>query len=375
MKKTLIALTALVIVSALILAACGTPEPTTPAPGTTAPPATSPATTAPSPTQPVQAKTIKFSYTMPQGASVGAGFEWFAAEFEKRTEGRYKVDTYPAQSLVKIAAALDAVKVGAVELAFTSTATFTRQFPLSLITQLPAMGFPMENVEQFQAATAAFKEYIATVPEVQAEYTDWVLVTPMVLDPYNLVSKRKEIKQAEDFKGLKVGGSGPKMEIAKFYGGAHVAQAPPETYLNMDKGVTDAAFITFAQVYDYKIHEIADFYSMQEFGSGAAIILMNKEFYAGMSEEDVQIMEETWADAIDVSAEGVMSQIEKGKQSILTAGKSIYTPTETEMAAWKAAAAPALEKWKDDCRVAGLSDDLINMAEQKWLEIRDKYID
>ena len=373
MRKILVLITALAIISALILAACGSPAPTTTGPTTTA---TSPTQVQNSPTAtaPVAAKTIKFSYTMPKGASIGAGFEWWGPEFEKRTNGRYKVEIYPAQTLVKIQAALDAVKTGAVELAFTTTATFTKQFPLNLVTQLPSLGFPMETVEQYRAATDAFKEYIATTPEVQAEYKDWHLVTPMVLDPYNLVSKKGEIKKAADFAGKKVGGSGPKMEIVKANNGAHVAQAPPETYLNMDKGVTDAAFITFAQVHDYKIFEIADFYTNQEFGCGGAIILMNKKFYNGMSEEDKKILDETWTEARDVSSQGAMDAIALGVKDIAAQGKTIYTPTAEEKAAWEVAAAPALEKWRTDCRDAGVSDDMIQKMEQKWREIRAKHI-
>jgi len=118
-------MTALAIISALILAACGSPAPTTTGPATSAPSPTQ-VQNSPTATAPAAVKTIKFSYTMPKGASIGAGFEWWGPEFEKRTNGRYKVEIYPAQTLVKIQAALDAVKTGAVELAFTTTATFTK---------------------------------------------------------------------------------------------------------------------------------------------------------------------------------------------------------------------------------------------------------
>jgi TRAP-type C4-dicarboxylate transport system substrate-binding protein len=142
------------------------------------------------------------------------------------------------------------------------------------------------------------------------------LLWPFVLDPYNLVAKKKEITSAEGFKGLKVGGSGPKMEIVKANGGAHVAQAPPETYLNMDKGVIDAAFISFAQVNDYRIYEIADFYSTQAFGSGYGLILMNTGFYNSLPAEDQKILAETLRDATDVSAETVMEDNNRAKRKL-----------------------------------------------------------
>ncbi len=296
MKKYLVILVAIMVVSALILSACSSPSTpsTTPPPSTSAkPPATSsaPSTSAPATSKPATStapttsspaaavKTLKFSYTMPKGAAIAKGFEWFGPAFEKATNGRYKVEIYPGSSLIPIPAAFDSIKSGAVEMAYTSCGTFPKQFPLSMVVQLPALGMPEDTPKMYHAGTNAFWEFYNTTPEIQNEFKDVTLLLPMVLDPYKLVSKKTQIKSAADFKGLKVGGTGEKMEMVTSNGGAAVQQIPPESYLNMDKGVTDATFITFAQVYDYKIAEIANWFLDEPFGCGNAIIIMNTAFY------------------------------------------------------------------------------------------------
>ena len=92
-----------IIIAALLLPACAAEQP-----GSTAP------------------KTLKFSYTMPKGASVAKGFEWFGPEFEKRSNGRYKIEIYPASTLVAINAALDSVKSGVCEIVMTSVGSFPK---------------------------------------------------------------------------------------------------------------------------------------------------------------------------------------------------------------------------------------------------------
>jgi TRAP-type C4-dicarboxylate transport system substrate-binding protein len=251
-------------------------------------------TTTTTPTTPVTVTTLKFSYTMPKGASVARGFDWFGPEFEKRTAGRYKIEIYPASTLVSIAAALDAVKSGVCEIVMTSVRSFPKDFPLTQVASLPTLGFNPKTVDDYALSYKAAWEFINNNPEIQNEFKDFKLLFPVVLDPYNLVSKSKEVHSAADFKGMKVGGSGSKMEIVSANGGAAVQQIPPQTYDNMQKGLTDAAFISFAQVYDYRIQELASYFLAQDFGGGFILITMNWAAWNKMSAADQKILMDTW---------------------------------------------------------------------------------
>lgn len=226
----------------------------------------------------------------------------------------------------------------------------------------------------YRAGNDAFRELVDTTPEIQNEFKDWVLLQPFIMDPYNLVSKKKEIKSVTDFKGLKVGGSGPKMEIVFVNGGAKVQMAPPDSYLSLDKGVVDACFVTFSQVNDYKLQEIANFFSEQEFGCAGGIIIMNKGFYDSMSKEDQKIIADTWKAAMDVSSQGAMDNINAGRKLVTNAGKNIYTPTAAEAAAWDAGAGPAIQSWRNDAKALGITDATLDKVFEKWKTIRTKYL-
>jgi len=370
-------ITAFVLILALILSACSTTT-TTQAPAQTTTQAPPQATTQASPqttTQaPAQTRTLKFNYTMPKGASVGKGYEWFAEEIGKRTQGRYKIETYPSNTLIPLAAALDSIKKGVADITNTSFGTFPKDFPLTMITAQPTYGWPGENVDNIYKASQLVNELIESVPEVKAEFNDYQIIWTQALDPYNFISKKKEVRKPEDFKGMKVGGPPVgSLDIVNRYGGAGVRFIPPDSYLNLDKGVAEAAFLTFAQVSDYKLYEICSYYYVMEFGCGVHPIFINKDTWATIPPADQKIFLDTGRDAIKVAAEGSLANIEKGKKAVLDKGYKIEVATAEEIAAWQKAAEPVIEKWAKDAQDLGVSKEVTDKVFKKWMELRTKY--
>ncbi len=259
MKNKLVILVVLIVVSVLIITSCTstTTPSTTPATASSAPASTTakPATTSPSTTQtattaskPVAAepKTLKLSYGMPKGRSIAQGFDWFAVEFPKRTEGRYKIETYPG-GLVTSQASLDATKKGIVQIAMTSISAAPTNWPLNNVIALPTIGFPNEKINDFSAQKAWWELY-NRFPEVQAEFKD---IKPLWLNPSEpmfLITKKKEIHTPADFKGVKVGGTGATVDLAVASGAVGVQQLPQDSYVNLDKGVIEAAFSSFSWI-------------------------------------------------------------------------------------------------------------------------------
>jgi len=383
----MVLLLTVLMMAAMILPACaqqapGVPTqkasgaliPASPAPTSAAPTAAPKPTASPTATTAVKAKTIRFSYTQPKGASVAKGFEWWGPEFEKRTGGRYKVEIYPSSTLISLAAQLDSLKGGVCDIVMTSVGSFPKNFPLSGVASLPNLGYPLEKLEHFALAYQSCWDFMNTTPEIQAELKPYKLLLPLILDPYNLISKKKEIHSATDFKGLKVGGSGGKMEMVSSNGGAAVQQVPPQTYENMQKGYIDAAFVTMAQVSDYHLWDLADYYYLGDFGGGFILILMNWDAWNSMSPADQTIMMESWQAASKVSAEGSMENIEKGKKGTVAAGKKLTYPTEAEKADWLKYNDPCIEKWRKDAKSVGVDDKTLDKVFAAWTTIQKKYL-
>ena len=87
-------------------------------------------------------KVLRWAYTMPPKKSFSYGWEWLGPEFEKRTNGRYKIEYYPSETLFKGSAAFDSVLSGVAQFSNISVGQFEKRLPLTSVTLLPVLDFP-----------------------------------------------------------------------------------------------------------------------------------------------------------------------------------------------------------------------------------------
>jgi TRAP-type C4-dicarboxylate transport system substrate-binding protein len=376
MTKRLWVITAIVLVLMTILVllpACSSQQQAVIT--TTQAPASS--TQAPTPTQTyATGGTIKISYSCPKGKGYSAGEEWFGPEFEKRTNGRWKVEVYGASTLVPITAVLDSVRSGVCQIGLTSTAQFTKDFPLSMLTQTMSLGWPMTATAKnwYDAATPAFEEF-AKIPEVSAELNNgFIYAGNDLLSASMLVMKSKQVRVPADFKGTKIGAVGAFADLVTANGGATVAVVTPELYMNLDKGVIDGATASVVMVTDWKIQTLCNWLFGIDTGTGNMIILYNKDFYNSMSPADKQIFDQTRAETWPVCRDFMLNADVEGFKILADQGKAVVWPTDDEKAAWKATVNTImLPKWRSDAKSVGISDATLDKVYNAWLQIRAKY--
>jgi TRAP-type C4-dicarboxylate transport system substrate-binding protein len=383
-KKWMILILAICLIGALMLPACTAEEEPAPAPApapTSAPaPAPAPAPTsapapapAPAPAAPTKTGTLKVSYTTPKGKSYGQGLEYFAEEFEKATDGRYKVETYPSNSLVTLTEALDATKGGKCEIVVSSVGMFQSQFPLNNIPSVTTLGWDPQSPDDFVDGWSAWRELINAFPEVEKEFDGLKLLNPMMMDPFFLLSKEKEIHLPQDFAGMKIGGTGYAGEIAKKYGGASVHQVPPQAYMNMDKGVIDACFFTFGMVNDYSMDELASYMYVMPFTQVQLILIMNQEAWDALEPADQETLMEVLDPSLKKSAQASWDSQGLGRDRWAKAGGTVAYPTDAERAAWQEAATIAINKWQNDAVALGIPRETTAAVYAKWKEIRKEH--
>ena len=313
---------------------------------------------------------------MPPFSAVGVGYEWWADEFEKRTDGRYIVETYGFSALLDDAGSLDAVKQGVCEIVMTSTGSKMADFPLAAVGDLPTLSFHKKGVsmEEFLASFDAVKEFYK-VPEVAAEFEPYHLIKALAIDPSYLISANKEVIVPEDLEGLKVGGAlGALADMMSAFGAAGVFQIPPQAYDNMQKGVTDAAIMTYAMIGPYNMFELCDYILKQTFGAGTLLILTSHEFYDSLPPEDQAIFDATWEDALIVCAQGMYDETVHSEPAIIESGITINTPTPEQSALWdEAAVTYAFPTWADMCHDLGYSEEVTDRVLTTWKSLIEEY--
>ena len=87
---------------------------------------------------PAQAQTtMKISISVAQNSHQGVAIDTFAREVEKRTGGRYKIQTFYSGSLGGERESIEAVQLGTQELAFSSTGPVPNFVPEARILDIP----------------------------------------------------------------------------------------------------------------------------------------------------------------------------------------------------------------------------------------------
>jgi TRAP-type C4-dicarboxylate transport system substrate-binding protein len=250
-------------------------------------------------------------------------------------------------------------------------------FPLAAVTGLPTLSFHKKGVafEEYLASYEALKELYATVPEIKENFADYHLCAALEIDPGYLISATKEVLVPEDLDGLKVGGAlGALADMVAAYGAAGVFQIPPQAYDNMQKGVTDAAIMTYAMIGPYNMFDLCDYILKQTFSAGTLLVLTSHEFYASLPPEDQLIFDQTWEDAKIVAAQGSYDETLHSTPIIEESGITVNVPTAEQSALWDAAAEEyAFPTWATICHDLGYSEEVTDRVLQTWKDLVAKY--
>jgi TRAP-type C4-dicarboxylate transport system substrate-binding protein len=151
-------------------------------------------------------------------------------------------------------------------------------------------------------------------------------------------------------------------------GGATVNQIPPQAYMNLDKGVVDAAFVNWAQILNYKLWEVAGVVYELGFSHGLLPTVVNSEVYNSMSPEDQQLMHDIWNnEAGAIVRKAMVEQDEMGKAEAIKFGTKVIQPTAEEKAVWVEDAEPIFAQWVKDADELGAKNADKVLAEWKRL--------
>jgi len=362
----------LVLVAALLFPACAQPAPPpapTPAPAPApapAPPKPAPAPVpTPTPPKPMKLVTLKFAYTMPEKITVSQGWHWWAEEVEKRTNYQVSFDFYPGGTLFKLGATVDSVIAGVADITMTSIGGFAKRFPLTNVGSLPTASFP-DTVEGGLAGNRALMTLYEKFPEVRAEWKDFKLIGFYQLVNY-IIHSNEEIRVPDDLKGMTIGGTGLKVDLAEACGAVPLTIPPPDVYMSLDRGVIDSAFVAWSHAGIYHTYEVAEYFLDYGFGATALPVLMNLDSWNALPADVQKVMMELIPESQEISRKAMMKAVDRGRKLVSEAGRTTVTLTPDEVKLWQEAGKPLDDEWLATMKAAGAKNPEQVLAEWKRL--------
>jgi TRAP-type C4-dicarboxylate transport system substrate-binding protein len=275
MRNHLLLVVAVMVISALVLGGCAAQ----PAP---APKPTPSPTPVPSPT-PAQVIQLKLGHhNPPNGRTTVKYINVWAQKVEAATNGRVKITLFPAESLFKSMEAIEATNGGIADIAWSQVGNFPGRFDLTNVLALPFLSLESGKIDGKPRSGAAVNSHIVqelyeTTPEIQAEWKDVKLLFVHASDPFVLFTSKKQIKNQNDLKGLKIRDlSGPPSDMWKLLGAVPALLAAPDIYEAVDKGVLDGNSCPWAMMATYKLYEVLKYQSVGTC-SGEYFMMMNND--------------------------------------------------------------------------------------------------
>ncbi len=203
----------------------------------------------------------------------------FGEKLAELSEGRLTVKQFPGGALngappKQYAILLD----GVADIVFTLPDYTADVFPKTNVVALPGVcGSAVECTEALQRARAELeKEYQAKVIAL------WANAPPV------LITKDKPVTKLSDLEGMKVRvTSKSDVPFVEALGASAITQPVNVINQNLANGVIDAIMIDPSAIGSFKLFEPANYVTTWFPGSGSSFaLLMNKELYDGLSDED-----------------------------------------------------------------------------------------
>jgi TRAP-type C4-dicarboxylate transport system substrate-binding protein len=285
--------------------------------------------------------TLTFSTWVPPTHHLSVWQRNWAAELEKATAGRIKV-----QELPKAPAAppgtFDAVRDGLVDFSYVTASYTPARHILPLMAELPGAGATAEI--NSVAYSRIYWKYFHKV----GEYKGVKLMAVWTHGPGQIFTK-KPFKTLAEFKGMKIRtGGGIAERVANALGASAFVKPAPESYELLNSGVADGVFFPFESIVSFKLDKLIGQATVFPGGlySSAFGFFMNEDKWNKLSKQDQDIVEKMSGEAAARSNGQSWDRADKiGIDALKAAGANIVPASPAMIAEAKKRSGPIIEDW------------------------------
>ena len=230
--------------------------------------------------------TIKIGHGGAEGVAMHQASLKFEQLVEEASEGRIQVEVYPNQQLGSDRELIEVVQMGNIQMAIPSTAPIVNFVPEYYLFDIP---FAFESREQvFEVCDGPVgQEILDSLSKVGIKGLGvWE-------NGFRDMTCKGEAKTTPDqLKGLKIRTmeNDIHLELWRALGANPTPMAFGELYTALQQGTVDAQENPLLLTYEMKFQEVQDTVVETRHLYSPYIVMMNEEFYNGLSDEDKEII-------------------------------------------------------------------------------------
>jgi len=295
--------------------------------------------------------TLKVANWFPVAHKQSPLLESWGKDLEKRTNGKVKVNYYPAGTLVPAPQSYDAVTKGISDVGNHVLGYTVGRFPLTEVLDLP-LGYP-NNTVPTKLANAFYDKF------KPKEFNDVKVLWFHAQAPGIVHTKTKPITKLEDLKGMKMRTYGSNAKLMSLLGGTPVAMPMTDVYDALSRGVAEGLMCAYEATEGFRFGDQLK-YSTENYAtsySAVFAIVMNKDKWNSLPPDIQKIIDTMSAEYIEKYA-AMWDDIEKsGKAYLVKRGNKINTLTKEEEAKWVEKAQPIFDDYVKKMKEKGLPGD------------------
>ena len=272
----------------------------------------------------------------------------WADEIERKSEGRVKIQVFPAMQLGgKPADLYGQARDGVVDIIWTLPGSSPGRFPLTEVFELPFVAG--DAVATSQALTEFYRKWM------RDEYQDTHPLVFHATAPTHVHTTDRQILTLEDFKGMKIRTpSRIGAETLKALGAIPVGMPIPDVYEALARGVVEGTAIPWTIMRPFRLHEVTEYHTEVALSCVQFVLTMNKARYDGLPPDVRAIIDDSTGMAL-AKRLGRMWQDdeEPGRAIAVEQGQPIASLSEAERTRWREETRTVIDGWVEKVDALG----------------------
>jgi len=269
---------------------------------------------------PALAQTVmKINISLAQNSHQGVAIDTFAREVEKRTNGRYKIQTFYSGSLGAERESVEAVQLGTQELTFTSTGPVPNFVPEVAILDIPFL------FRDYAHARAVLDGPIGQ-DLLQKFPSKGIVALAWAENGFrHMTNSKHAVAAPEDLKGLKMRTMENPIHIQAYrqFGILPTPMAFTEVFTALQQGTVDGQENPLSVITSAKLDQVQKYLSLTGHVYSPALILMNKGAWDKLSPADQQAFLAAAKEAVKANRARVDEDEKKAVADLRTKGMNV----------------------------------------------------
>ena len=250
---------------------------------------------------------------------------WAADEFAKRTDGRYKIEVFPASSLGKESDINEGLGIGTVDIIYTGQLFAGRTYGPVAIGGAPYMFRDFAHWQKFRDSDL-FQELANGYLDASGNH-----IVALTYYGERHVTSNKKIEKPEDMQGLKirVPDAPLYMMFPKAVGANPTPIAFAEVYLALQQGVVDAQENPLPTIEAKKFFEVQDYIVLTGHITDALLTIIGGPTWEAMEQADRDVLVGLMQEAAGNCTQDIVKKEQELVQGFRDRGKEVLEVDRT----------------------------------------------